>query len=70
MSNKLSLEEYTKALNILEKKRVDRINAEPDNLFGAMYSPIKEDQASYYYARGYNVRDAFALLTTPDNTPL
>ena len=70
MSNKLSLEDYTKALNILEKKRVDRINAEPDNLFGAMYFTIREEQASYYYARGYNVLDAFELLTTPDNTPL
>ncbi|MDK9702455.1 MAG: hypothetical protein OEL20_04895 [Sulfuritalea sp.] len=48
----LTLSEFVKAVNDLQKAECDRLNAHPNRLFGATYSPYPEQMLKVYHGQG------------------
>ena len=48
----MNLTEFTAAVNALQKREVDKLNADSKRLFGASFHPYSAKMVEYYYSQG------------------
>ena len=53
----MNLTEFTAAVNALQKREVDKLNADSKRLFGASFHPYSEGMMRYYHSQGLTAEE-------------